>query len=281
MRQVVCSVALCGALGLLQPAMAASVRGSAGAGLGDVTGNSQFPGNSFSTSVPGPHSIDAFFQQVFVNPANEPVLGVLSTATITAEIGRLAGYASAEATGSFVAGVLARPSAKAEGTAFDRITVESATLAPGTPVELTFDLVVSGNGRFFADFRVTQLGTPGGQVPKRLTLDMSGSFNGIGGQRTGTIQALVGERYNLEYGLSVTALVSTVGLVDATRFSVSDYSQTAHYFALPSSSAVVLRAESGFDYSPPATVPLPAAAMLLVSALPVAWRFGLRARRAA
>jgi hypothetical protein len=260
-------------VGATSSVTAASVRGSAGAAAGNLIGNTQYSGDSFATSTPGPHTASHSFQQVFNNANNEPRLGLLASATITAEIGRLAAYASAESDGSTFLGAPQFVSAGAEGTAFDRFRVRSTTLALGTPVELSFDLVVGGNGRFDARYLVTQVssfdGNPLNGQSKGLTLSLSGSFSDSGGQTTGTIQALVGERYKLEYSLGVTALVSTSNQTGGERFSVSDYSHTAHYYATPALTGVTLFTESGFDYTAPAPVPLPAVGWTLL--LPAFW----------
>ncbi len=61
--------------------------------------------------------------------------------------------------------------------------------------------------------------------------------------------------------------VSTFQLNGGTRFGVSDYSHTAHYFAQPDNPATFLQSDSGFDNSLPAAVPLPMSALLLAPSL--------------
>ena len=258
-----CVGAVCLAVGLSGApdiAVAELVRGSAGAGPGTSTGSTSYDGDSFDAAGPGPHTASDFFQHVYTDANNAPILGLLSSATITAEIGRLSGYASSEATGSSVLGDIGVHAA-AEATAFDRFSVVSATLAIGTPVDLDFDLVVDGNGRFISQYIVTQQsqanGSPLNGPANRLLLDVRGGFQDSGGQQSGRLTVRVGERYRLEYNLRVLSSVSTFGMDDETRFVVSDYSNTAHFFMLPAASGVTLLTESGFDYSPPAAVPAP------------------------
>lgn len=261
---------------------AADVRGGVSAEAGNFTGFPNYPnpnlGNTdfFATGVEAltTQTARADFQRIvpISNTDPNPRLGLLSQAIVSGRIGTLAGFASAEAKGSAAPFPNNGVNAIAQAQVFDRLTVSSASLARGTPVELSFELFVEGSGTFFADFEITQIsradGNPLNGPAKRLNLQMSGfGAAGIGGQETGTISALVGERYNIFYGLKVAASVSTFGMTGETRFSVSDYSNTGHYFAQTDNSAVFLRAESGYDYTAPAPVPLPMSALLFAPAI--------------
>jgi hypothetical protein len=258
---------------------AAAVRGGAEAVLNccGITGNTILNGDTFSISGTGPgdRSASHFVQRTF--PAGvSPVLGMMASAEVSAFFGRVSAYATAEATGSSVAGV-SGVSAAAEATVFDSFVVKSGSLPLGSSVALTFDLDVVGNGRFDSRYLITQISQVGGGAPngppKRLTLELFGGFDGIGGQKSGVIQALVGEQYKLEYSLRATALVSAGNLSNATRFAVSDYAHTAHFYAQPESGAAFLDTESNFDYTRPAPVPLPASVWMILPALGVLRRY--------
>lgn len=255
-------------------AAAAAVRGGAEAMLGccSITGNTTLDGDTFAMSGTGPgdRSASHFVQRTFPNDIT-PVLGLLASAEVSASFGRVSAFASAEAKGSSVVGVTG-VSAAAQATVFDSFVVKSGSLAPGSKVDLTFDLDVAGNGRFNSGYLITQISQVGGGPlngpPKRLNLELFGGFDGIGGQASGVIQALVGEQYKLEYSLRAEALVSAGNMLNTTRFSVSDYANTAHFYAQPGSADAFLQVESGFNYTRPAPVPLPASVwMMMVPAL--------------
>lgn len=260
---------------------AAAVRGGAEAVLSccGITGDSVLSGDTFSITGngPGDRSASHSVQRTFPNDIN-PVLGLLASAEVSAHFGRVSAFASAEAKGSTVAGV-SGVSAAAEATVFDSFVVKSGALALGTGVDLTFDLDVVGNGRFNSRYLITQISQVGGGPlngpPKRLNLELFGSNSatGIGGRTSGVIHALVGEQYKLEYSLRAEALVTTGNMSNTTRFSVSDYANTAHFYAQPVSGAAFLQTESGFSYTRPAPVPLPAGAWLMISALWVTRRY--------
>ena len=265
---------------------AAAVRGGAEAVLEccSITGNTTLDGDTFVTSGngPGDRSASHFVQRTFPNDI-APVLGLLASAEVSAHFGRVSAFASAEATGSSVVGVTG-VSAAAQATVFDSFVVKSNGLPPGSTVDLTFDLDVAGNGRFNSRYLITQISQVGGGPlngpAKRLNLEVFASdpATGIGGQKSGVIHALVGEQYKLEYSLRVEALVSAGNMLDTTRFSVSDYANTAHFYAQPESADVFLQVESGFHYTRPAPVPLPASAWLMMSALWVTRRYCRRQR---
>lgn len=266
---------------------AADVRGLAIAEAGTFTGFPDYPNPNLGSTDFFANGAAALVTQTAredfqrIVPVSDtdpsPRLGLLSQAIVSGRIGTLAGYASAEAKGSAVVpNTGARAFALVQ--AFDRLEVRSTSLARGTPVELRFELFVEGNGTFFADYEITQIsradGNPLNGPVKRLNLQLSGfGATGIGGQETGTISALVGERYNIFYGLKVAATVSSFGMTGETRFNVSDYSSTGHYYAQADNAAVLLRSESGYDYTAPAPVPLPMSGLLFVPAiLALAWR---------
>ena len=267
---------------------AADVRGAAIAELGTFSGFPNYPNPNLGTTdffVRGDEALTtqtarADFQRIvpISNTDPNPRLGLLSQAIVSGRIGTLAGFASAEATGSAAPFPNNGVNAVASVQVFDRLTVSSVSLARGTPVELSFELFVEGNGTFYADYEITQVsradGNPLNGPAKRLNLQLSGfGAAGIGGQETGTISALVGERYNIFYGLMVAASVSTFGMTGETRFNVSDYSNTGHYYAQADNAAVLLQSESGYDYTAPAPVPLPMSGVLFAPAiLALAWR---------
>lgn len=274
--------ALCGAPWL---ANAAGVRGGAEALIGccGITGNTTLVGDTFNTSGTGAgdRSASHFVQKTYPNDI-APVLGLLASAEVSAFFGQVSAFASAEAKGSSVQAV-SGVSAAAQATVFDSFVLKSDSLPIGTAVDLSFDLDVIGSGRFSSRYLITQIGKAGGGPlngpAKTLNLQLSGNFDGIGGSTSGVIHGLVGEQYTLEYSLRVEALVSTFNMSNTTRFAVSDYAHTAHFYAAPASAEAFLQVDSGYDYTRPAPVPVPAGFWMMLPALAVARRYR-RGRRA-
>ncbi|MGE3391550.1 MAG: hypothetical protein AB7O21_16195 [Gammaproteobacteria bacterium] len=271
-------LALAASLGPATEVTAASMRGNAEAAAGFLTligtTTSLLDGETFAGTArasDAPRTASHFFQRTLPSEV-EPVLGLMSSATVTSQFGRISAFAIAESTGSRI--LPASPfnngaSAAAGATLFDTFRVRSDSLAAGTPVDLVFDLVVGGNGRFDSSYLVEQRATFNGGplgIPKGISLSLSGGFDGIGGTTSGVIHALVGERYAIEYSLRVDATVSTSGQTEGTRFAVSDYANTGHFYVQATDGAVFLDVESGHDYTP-APVPLPAGGWLLLSGL--------------
>lgn len=267
-----------------QPGSAAGFRGGALATSGccsiSTLSSQQLSGDSFNTSTATSRTASHSFQQIIKDANNNALLGLLSSATVTVEFGKISAYASAEAKG-FSQPNVTGVSAAAGSLVFDSFVVTSNTLAPGSLVNLDFDLAVEGSGGFFADYLVKQIGKVGGGPlngpAKTLTLQLSGNFDGIGGQKHGSIQALVGEQYTLEYELRAYAQVTDNNLTGGTKASVSDYAHTAHFYGQSSTPGVVLNTASGFDYSRPTAVPVPAGIWLLV--LPAVLSTSRRPRR--
>lgn len=255
-----------------QASMAAGFRGGALATSGccsiSTLSSQSLNGDSFNVTNVSSESATHSFQQVIEDANKNPLLGLLSSATVTVQYGRISAYASAEAKGFSQPGV-SGVSAAAGAIVFDSFTVDSATLPVGTLVDIDFDLAVVGSGGFVSSYFIKQIGkATGGPVsgpPKELKLQLSGNFNGIGGQQRGSIQALIGELYTVEYELRAFAQVTDTNLTGGTKSSVSDYAHTGHFYAQASSPAVVLRTASGFDYSQPAAVPVPGGAWLLMA----------------
>jgi hypothetical protein len=172
--------------------------------------------------------------------------------------------------------------ALAEASLFagDLLRVSSASLPRGTPVTLNFDLNVIGTGQvhsIFEGFVISHTGASAGGF--RLQYDVS--FGGTVSSRPThlTLGATVGSLIQIEYSLQATAATFFFGLTNGVNFArsaVSDYANTAHFFAQSSTPGAFLLASSGHDYAQPAMVPLPMSGALLLPALTL-----IRRRRAA
>lgn len=236
-------------------------------------------GSSFQTTglVPdktftfhdGDPSQSLSFQQSF-NGGQPPqiVYGRLANAMMTGSDGVLGAYVDAELNGippRSDQGLGIYVEAKLNG--LDYFTVKSNTLPVGTLTQLSFDLDVLGNGRAFADYKVAEIFTNGGQA-NRLTLSYNDPGTGLVTATThGSFMAKVGTSYSIEYSLLVSGGLSIFGLSSANpvKYIVSDYFHTMHVYAQPDAPNVALQTLSGHDYAQ--LVPEPASALLLLAGL--------------
>ncbi|MDR7267871.1 hypothetical protein J2X20_000500 [Pelomonas saccharophila] len=225
-----------------------------------------------------------FFQQSFNSSQSPPqiIYGRMANARMDGSDGVLSAYVDAELKGippRSDPGLGIYAEAKLNGQ--DYFTVTSGLLPVGALTQLSFDLDVMGNGRAFADFKVAEIFTNGGQSNK-LTLSYNDPGNGLVTSTThGSFMAKVGTSYSIEYSLTASGGVSIFGLSSANpvKFIVSDYFHTAHVYAQPDAPNVVLQTLSGHDYAQP--VPEPASAWLLLAGLGLTiWVRRRRFRRA-
>lgn len=134
--------------------------------------------------------------------------------------------------------------------AIDRFRVESEVLEDGTEVELAFEMDVVGNGRVSARMDVDRM--EGATLFNELNLSYSASGGGsVSDFSTGSITALVGKRYQIEYSVDISISLTPSGLSEEnpTKFVVSDY-EARFYVSPVSQPAVTLAATSGHDYTP-------------------------------
>lgn len=210
-----------------------------------------------------------FFQQSF--DGGQPpqiVYGRMANAKMDGSDGTLSAYVDAEVKGipprsDPALGIYVE--AKLNGQ--DYFTVKSSVLPVGTLTSLSFDLDVMGNGRAFADFKVAEIFSNGGQS-NRLSLSYNDPGNGMVTATThGSFMAKVGTSYSIEYSLTVSGGLSIFGLSSSNpvKYIVSDYFHTAHVYAQPDAPNVSLQTVSGHDYSQP--VPELASAWLLLAGL--------------
>lgn len=132
----------------------------------------------------------------------------------------------------------------------DRFNVESSVLEEGDEVELAFEMDVVGNGRVDARMFVDRL--EGAQKFSVLSLSYSATGGGgVSDFSEGSIVAKVGERYQIEYSLGTSIMLTPFGLSEEnpTKFLVSDYQNARFYVEPVSQPGVTLAATSGHDYT--------------------------------
>lgn len=204
------------------------------------------------------------FQQDFTS-GEPPVVAFSRSAdgTVDGDYGFFSAYAAAELNGipptepGFY-GV----SSDLDIYAIDRFDVESEVLEDGTEVELAFDMDVQGNGRVSARMQVDRLE---GATRFRV-LNLSYNHNSPDLFSEGSIVALVGQRYQIEYSLGIALDLTPSGLSEEnpTKFVVSEYPNARFYVSPVAQPAVTLAATSGHDYTP---VPEPGATAAALAAL--------------
>ncbi len=224
------------------------------------------PDQTFNFSAPADPQLTTTFQQSL----NNGLFGRKATATVDGHEGTLSAYADAEVKGVPNANTGIYAEASLLGT--DVFEVKSNTLARGAPVELDFELAISGNGPVFSKFQVL-----GGLL--FLSYNDPGTGPGTSSfldNTRGSFIAKVGDSYGIEYTLKASAFASIFNLANEpnqTRFLASDYANTAHFFAQSATEGAFIVAQSGHDFTKPAPVPLPMSGVLLVSGLAVLRRF--------
>lgn len=153
----------------------------------------------------------------------------------------------------------------------DNVTVKSSVLPNGTPVTVRARLDVNGSGGGRLSF-----GVKGFNQQVDRANDLGAVVDRLDDFET-TFSAKVGESFDVIYGLvAYTRMISDgwgPGDVLNGRNNSADYGNSAFLYmaGLDPSQGVFLANDSGYDYAFPSAVPLPGAALLLTSVLPLLW----------
>lgn len=155
----------------------------------------------------------------------------------------------------------------------DSVRVRSSSLASGTPVTLTANMVIGGGGRGSALLRISRLGTfLGGDS------DTAGSLSDTLESLTTTFAAKVGDLLLVE--MELAARVSCAPCIFAAAVparaltQVSDYGNSAYLYlaGVDPGLGITFEGTNGYNYLQPAPVPLPGALGLFGAALLAGWR---------